>query len=253
MEDPKKLTVSMVLTALYEQQDKEATRIIEIMGTTCTKKCDSCCYLLTTITLAEGILLAEHLLDEPNWFSLIPKLREATLAYCYEGITPASYLDKRIPCIFLDTKERLCTIYNNRPGTCRYHHVISNPANCSPDHPTGITAALPTRKLLHEVWELSRILALQSEVGQYNSLAPLPLMLLYCMLGITTGGKGKRLLREAAAGLPTPSGFLEHYGGGILSAEVKSIAEGYYESKNDPTQFSLYDGIKRSPDNGSNL
>jgi len=248
--------VNDVLTEIYKQQDKEAAKIIKIMGTTCTKKCDSCCYLLTTITLAEGILLAEKLLDQPNWFSLLPKLKEAALAYCYKGITPASYLSKKIPCIFLDTKERLCTIYDNRPGTCRYHHVISNPANCHPDHPTGITAALPTRKLLNEVWELSRILAAQYKVGVGNNLAPMPLMLLYCMMGISTGGKGKRLLREATAGLPTPSGFLKHYSSSILFAEVKSIAEGYYvpeENCNDPNQLSIYDGVKKSPDNGSHL
>jgi len=219
-------SVSEVLTAMYAELDKHADEIGKKFKTTCTKGCDSCCYLLATITLAEGILIAETLVQKPDWYSLVPKLRDAALAYCYKGVGKATYLSKKIPCVFLDTKERVCTIYDVRPGTCRYHYVVSNPANCHADHPVGRTGIINMQPLLETVWNLSFEVAKQTGAGGDNIVAPIPMMVLFCMLKVSMGGKGRRLLLEAVDGLPSPSQYLEKYHMSLIEQDYEPPTPG---------------------------
>lgn len=214
MPEEKGRLVSEVLEEIYAGLDEVMAKAAVQMKTTCTKGCDSCCYLLATITFAEGILIAERLVRKPDWHSLLPKLRQSSLDHCYEGINESNYFSKKLPCVFLDTKEKTCTIYETRPGTCRYYYVASHPSICSPDHPTGRVAIINTKGANGDggwqepVWGLSFKVA--AERGIQDVVAPIPLMVLFCLfMLVDEGGKGRRLIREAAKGLPTPSQWLE--------------------------------------------
>lgn len=220
-----KALVSESITKMYEELDKHAEIITTKLRTTCTKGCDSCCYLLATISFAEGVAVAEKLLQKPDWFSLVPKLKAAAEAHCFDGISKATYLAKKLPCVFLDTEKHACTIYEFRPATCRYHYVVSPPENCNPDHPVGRTGIIDLSPLMNTVWSLTFEVMRQLGLGPDDAVAPIPMMVLWCMLRACGEGKGRRLLLEATRYLPTPGEFLERYHAGLLEDADAEAAE----------------------------
>lgn len=111
----------------------------EELPVTCSKGCSACCSLLSLSLNVEGINIAEFLLSDERSLLLLPSLIDSLVVGAkeadYPEMTHGSFFSKNIPCAFL--KDNQCSIYERRPAACRYHFSVSDPKNCSPDHPTG--------------------------------------------------------------------------------------------------------------------
>lgn len=89
----------------------------------CTKGCSFCCYLHIVIAKSEAELLAKHVTPE-----MIPALQFQAKAETYEQwnkIQP----HKKKQCVFL--KDGECSIYNDRPSSCRKYMVVTKPRLCN--------------------------------------------------------------------------------------------------------------------------
>lgn len=205
------------LQKLYEHLDPWAEKAAKHMNATCTKGCVHCCHLLALATFIEGLLIAERLLSKPDWKALLPKLKESALHNDYEGINKVSYFAKRHPCVFLDTKEKVCTIYEYRPSACRYHYVVSPPSQCSPDFPDGKTGIIDLLQLEGEVWKLSSLVEKQVLGLEVPVIAPIPIMVLYCMELITRDDKdANETVRLACYNIPSPLTWLRNHAHDIM-------------------------------------
>lgn len=209
-----KVKVTDSLQELYGALDAHVDGILKKQfKATCTKGCASCCYLLATITFTEGLLIAEKLLEKPDWKSILPKLRSAAMKTDYPSITRTNYFRKGQPCVFLG-EDKTCTIYDIRPACCRYHVVASPPENCSFLAPeTTKTISLDLRPVEERVWDLSMRVTLQ--LGKSDlMIGPLALMVLACMDFITDGGEtlqdkmDHEEIKRAYAGLRTPQQWM---------------------------------------------
>ncbi|HKJ64488.1 MAG TPA: YkgJ family cysteine cluster protein [Desulfopila sp.] len=91
----------------------------------CRAGCDYCCHLKVTASMAEIVVIADFL------------RKEGRLADCLERMTATGddvkaragrdekwWAENRIPCLFLDEDDGLCTIYQVRPFSCRGYHSL---------------------------------------------------------------------------------------------------------------------------------
>jgi len=102
--------------------------------------CDAkkmCCHSVVVARLYEGIVVAATLREQGRD---TPELRELLRekAAAMEATNP---YDWRVPCVFLDDKER-CTVYDGRPTPCGTLYVYTPPAHCS-DPSKGVKAYVP--------------------------------------------------------------------------------------------------------------
>lgn len=211
----KGVRVSHAVLKTYEHLDPIAEARAKELKATCKTGCNHCCHQLATITVVEGLLIAEKLLEKPDWKALLPVLREKALAACFDGVNKNTYYEKRIACAFL--REGLCSIYEIRPSPCRYHYVVSDPSRCDPEHGEGTTAIIDMLPLEEMVWGLSETFIKENPKLQQHVLGPIPLMVLYSM-AITLGNRDQDLLK-AIEGLPTPGQYLGKYLDSIQNVE----------------------------------
>jgi len=61
------------------------------------------------------------------------------------GFEQAGYFHEQHACVFLDPRSCDCSIYAERPTSCRLHFVVSDPEQCSPRHEGAPVAFLDTR------------------------------------------------------------------------------------------------------------
>lgn len=91
--------------------------------------CDAkkaCCHSMVVVRLYEGIVVAAALRAEGRD---TPALRDE-LRTRAEAMEAASPYEWRVPCLFLDERER-CTVYAARPTPCGTLYVYSPPAHCN--------------------------------------------------------------------------------------------------------------------------
>jgi Fe-S-cluster containining protein len=170
----------------------------------CKKGCASCCRLMCIICRGEGVRLADYVVTNLDWVSLVEPLKVAALNYCYDDIDHGNYFDKKIPCVFL--KNELCSVYEARPFTCRTHLVVSPPERCSPDHKDGSTQQLNTQNTDKEFW------LMDAKIFGKLVLSPLPLMTLWAMHSILKElGEDTKLVSDALDTLPfsNPQDWME--------------------------------------------
>jgi len=201
--------VTRLLKQLYERVDPIAEKAAKEMGATCERSCADCCSLLATMTLAEGILVAENILKRDSWKEWVPRLVSAAEEFCYVGITKGNYFDKKIPCVFLD-QAKLCKIYEDRPSTCRYHYVVTDPKECSPDAKEGRTGVIDMLDFEKPVWGIGIDLGTQLGIA-LPIIGPIPLVVLACMLLIIPKNEDGAFLTHAIKDLPTPTVWVQEY------------------------------------------
>lgn len=172
---PEKVTATEYLMQLYKTADAHAEDMAKKMNSTCKKGCTACCGLLATITIADGFVLAEGLLNRPDWEEWLPKLVTESLRHCYPGITKENWFKKKNMCVFL--KDGACSVYERRPAACRYHYVLSPPENCSPDMPPETqTVMIDLISLEAQTsWKVAQ------ELVDFPVSGPIPLLTLHCM------------------------------------------------------------------------
>jgi hypothetical protein len=148
--------------SIVQIQDNTQNSLVESLAEkgemiTCRKGCTHCCYHYVAVSLAHGIVIADHLYRKKallkhfadnyeKWhcrgYSVadsIDCLRRQALASSMpidrviEDTRPLSvrYLDMNIQCPFL--KDQRCLIYEVRPWSCSGHFSASPPEWCGPD------------------------------------------------------------------------------------------------------------------------
>lgn len=136
---------------MYRQHlDSWAEKAQEV--STCTRGCNHCCRMLVRSSLAEGALLAAHLLQSTAWLSEIRELRlklaeeSDFIRSLPSGQKSVKYFEARKPCLFLDLQTGDCRIYSIRPAACRTYFVVSDPSLCSPDRSGGPVSVVDMSK-----------------------------------------------------------------------------------------------------------
>lgn len=96
----------------------------------CRSGCAGCCSRMIKVTMAEALIMYEHLVTSGRW----PEARaraEAQMPEVMEVGPPAWYMMNR-KCPVLDPGTSKCMAYPVRPALCSTHFVKSNPALCDP-------------------------------------------------------------------------------------------------------------------------
>lgn len=143
---------------------------------TCDAK-KACCHSLVVARLYEGIVVAAALRAEGRD---TPALRDELRARA-EAMEAASPYEWRVPCVFLDERER-CTVYAARPTPCGTLYVYSPPAACN-DGSAQVQAYIPhaeqvvARQIEDEFRER---MALRKKVGR-RYIGVLPRMVLVAL------------------------------------------------------------------------
>ena len=152
---------------------------------TCTKGCAACCELLALITWPEAALIAETLREQGLVERFLSKLLEQAKQSDFEGLDQESYWIRRIPCAFLGD-DRLCQIYDVRPGTCRYHVAFSAPELCS-IRPSGTVRQLDEGPIIAQALGPLLIEARKEAGPAMEQAGPIPIMVLAALNSLGEG------------------------------------------------------------------
>lgn len=132
------------MVSLYKEVDPLVKRGMEGLNVSCKEGCASCCYLMVLVSLPEAVAIAAHILGDVERRKQVPELsrkfweQAKALEEGQFAQIRTQYFKKQIPCAFLDTEKKTCTVYDVRPPACRYHYVVSDPALCSPDSDANV-------------------------------------------------------------------------------------------------------------------
>jgi Fe-S-cluster containining protein len=228
--DEEKTTVTDEIRKVYKQVDSFVEELLEQkkdqFKPSCTKGCAHCCHLLATITLVEGLVLAERILMSGEWEKLLPKLRAMALETQFEGVNRSTYFKKGIPCALL-TAEKTCSVYDDRPSCCRYHLVDTPPDHCSHLAPPEVrTRALDLREAEAHIWDISKAVAIELNFEELF-VGPLPHVLLHCMATISKDEEHFTIL-DACEGIDLPMEW--------MAKHVPTIAK---ENEEPPERIEL--------------
>ena len=125
-----------VVLQIYREHEERVADAAARLNVTCREGCSHCCKLPATATVPEMVLVVEHLARRPDWERRRPALERA-LEHQLSEFASVDVLDERervaffrrqLACAFL--RDDRCEIYPVRPAVCRYHMVVSPPANC---------------------------------------------------------------------------------------------------------------------------
>jgi Fe-S-cluster containining protein len=103
--------------------DELSARNVDGRPVSCTKGCAGCCHQVVLVTMSEAVALLEA---HPEIAARRAEL-EAETDYL---LHPETNLDTAYgrPCVLL--RDKLCTVYADRPIACRAYFVSSDPALC---------------------------------------------------------------------------------------------------------------------------
>ncbi len=103
----------------------------------CQKGCHHCCYHPISLSTLE----MNNIIQDNPFFDVSRLLAQKNH---FDRDAPISY--KNRACIFLDSNEGVCTIYEARPLICRLTHVSSLPENCHWENEEKQIEHLPVTK-----------------------------------------------------------------------------------------------------------
>jgi Fe-S-cluster containining protein len=124
--------LSTVKVAMKEVADKSTIRRLHMYTDIikCKPACSACCNRQIYLTIAEALIIQEHLERSGKWEEVEKRARAVmTLARDTE---PVSWFKMNIMCPVLDPSTKLCTAYETRPSPCSTHFVKSDPEQCDP-------------------------------------------------------------------------------------------------------------------------
>lgn len=203
-----------ILRQALTDTDKAVIPGLEKLSITCKKGCNDCCSLLSLMHPLEAVNIAEFILQDPRVELTIPALLKDLIENAkqvdYEGITHANYFDKKMKCPLL--KDGLCSVYDRRPVSCRYHFVISDPKRCSPDDENGQTLKVDLFHVESLVWDLCK------ELTGEEVAAPISIMLVWAFNALIKNGhfnqlsdSTKKLITDAVSEITSPNNWLAKY------------------------------------------
>lgn len=130
----------------------------------CNKGCSFCCYNFISVSKSEAKLLAHSIKDKNLSIDKTQLLIQSRHTDEHRW-SKLEYKDRR--CVFLKNNE--CSVYENRPASCRNYFVTSNPESCN-------TGANRTHEI-KLVWDMEGE-ALAEALREKEGSGALPIMLL---------------------------------------------------------------------------
>lgn len=121
-----------VRVAMMDASQKAGVRRLNVLrdSSPCGPGCSACCSRLIHVSVAEALVMYEHLVKSGAWPAVRDRAREqaglAMLAH------PVAWFKMNRPCPALDPATRLCSAYAVRPTPCSTHFVTSPPQSCDP-------------------------------------------------------------------------------------------------------------------------
>ncbi len=104
------------------------------MNITCRRGCHHCCYLMPMVSLPEAAVIYDSIGQE-RFDSMKQKFEDELKLLKAVGFSSNKLFENKYACTFLTGGQ--CSIYEDRPLTCRVHVVASDPKFCSPDDKTA--------------------------------------------------------------------------------------------------------------------
>jgi uncharacterized protein len=91
----------------------------------CVPGCGYCCHLRVSISVAEALIILGYLQEHDQQYKYKERVKNLRAPLAQRAVSDNSWwLENSIPCLFLDPKTLLCTIYEVRPFTCRAYHSL---------------------------------------------------------------------------------------------------------------------------------
>ncbi|HEY8094999.1 MAG TPA: YkgJ family cysteine cluster protein [Methylobacter sp.] len=98
----------------------------------CRPKCAGCCKRLVVITVAEALLIYDHLMKSNCWQNVAIECRKQFHAVQISNFI--SWFLQGRDCPVLDPETKTCRAYSVRPAACSTHFVTSAPELCDPSY-----------------------------------------------------------------------------------------------------------------------
>jgi Fe-S-cluster containining protein len=170
--------LSQVKMAMMDAAEKSTKRRLAVHSSTiaCKKGCDGCCSRMVYVTIAEAVILQEHVQKEGKWPEV--RARAISTATVAKVANPVSWFKMNFKCPVLDPETKSCLAYKVRPAPCSVHFVTSDPALCDPWSTSG-GDYLPLD--MDDVYEEASK-RIESKIDGHGILAfrlPLPIALLF--------------------------------------------------------------------------
>lgn len=119
----------------------------------CSKGCGYCCYLRVTASLPEIFVILKYLEKSKQLAHFSEKAKRLkTPAPDQVSSDPAWWVEHRIPCLFFDEEQHLCTIYEVRPFTCRGYHSLDR-KRCQDGYLQKTIVKIPCYPNLKNMWQ----------------------------------------------------------------------------------------------------
>ena len=120
--------VRPVKAAMKEASERATVRRLHVFmdRIQCRTGCSSCCSRMVHISVAEALIMHEHLVASGRW----PEARKRAVAQKDVVANPVSWFKMNMKCPVLE--DGMCTAYEVRPTPCSTHFVESDPAQCDP-------------------------------------------------------------------------------------------------------------------------
>ena len=225
-----------ILSDTYERVDADVRGHLAVLAKdlgrepTCKRGCTACCRILTSISVAEAVAVAEWLLDnDPRWRDRLPALRRAALADDAEGLTNASRARDGTPCGLLDASGD-CAAYPARPAACRFHLSFSPAEWCDAEKNPGHRIQSPDLTPAETaVWTVAARVS-EALGSQRWMQAPVSLLVLHALLAVLFERgplSDLALVGVAVDGLPEPEEWVARHAEDL-------VAEGDAEAANNP-------------------
>jgi len=121
-----------VKLALVDAASKAERRRLRVLGSSapCKAGCSGCCSRLVKVTMAEALIMYDHLLESGEWVGVRARA-EAQMPEAMEA-SPAAWFMMGRRCPVLRPESGTCLAYPVRPALCSTHFVRSNPGLCDP-------------------------------------------------------------------------------------------------------------------------
>jgi len=131
--------VASVKIAMMDASQKASIRRLNVLGDKCKCKpgCSACCSRLIHISIAEALIMYDHLKRSNTWL----KVREAAQKQykTASSLSEIAWFNMNISCPILDLETKMCRAYPVRPTPCSVHFVTSDPSICDPWSTSGGT------------------------------------------------------------------------------------------------------------------
>lgn len=122
--------VRLAVMDTAEKSEKRRLRVANSEKIPCKSKCSGCCRRMIGVSMAECVIIYDHLKNSGKWASV--RKRAKKLMPLVKEADPISWFTMGIPCPILDPTENTCLAYKVRPVACSTHFVQSDPGLCDP-------------------------------------------------------------------------------------------------------------------------